>query len=81
MTIFTDTGTISSKTTPSSVQNFSSVDSNTLLSITSPSIVEDVFPSEDTDTPFTLTDISSSTDDYLHPTGFWGPFDDDSGAL
>jgi hypothetical protein len=79
MTIFIDTATLTTKTTPSSVDVAAFVDSATLIALTTLTSIDALYVEANTLT--VTTSLLEGDDLFVHPTGSWGPFDDDSGAL
>ena len=80
MTIFTDAATITTTTGISGTGIESSVDSATIGTTTTLLSVESG-PYNDSNTPAIVTQITTGELEYVHPTGYWGPFDTDDGVL
>lgn len=79
MTDYLDAGTIASKTTPSIVDIDLRIDSSTITTKTTPTAVDVLY--RDAATLSTKTYITTGEADFIHPTGQWGAFDLDSGAI
>lgn len=79
MTDYLDAATIASKTTPSIVDIDLRVESSTVVTQTVPSVVDILY--RDAATISTKTSVISGELEFVHPTGQWGAFDLDSGAI
>jgi len=76
-----ESATLKSVTTPSSneIYNPGILDSTTVTSVTTPSSIDVLY--QDSATFATVTQISIGELDFVHPTGYWGPFDTDNGII
>lgn len=80
MTNFLDADTVASKTSIIITDSGPYTDAATITSKSS-IITADFGPYTDLATVANITEIPEAESQYVHPTGQWGPFDDDSGAI
>lgn len=80
MTIYTDSATLSTATSPSATEIAAFAGSGTISTTTQISAA-DVGPITDSSTVGSLTEITVGEFEFVHPTGSWGPFDTDNGVI
>jgi hypothetical protein len=76
---YPDTDTVFNTSSVSSVETTDFSDSSTLSTTTQLTYIEQLW--RDADTLTTITQVNSGEANFTHPTGFWGPFDDDNGVI
>lgn len=78
MTDYLDSDTVESDTTPSLSETHVISDAATIASVTTPSGLDVLYADSATISSVTTPD---AVEEFVHPTGSWGPNDDDDGII